>query len=443
MNKSPMFTPIRKYFLAISGVILLVASLLPMETSRALTQGSVFFHDIEEHDLSEKLDNAELLAEPVKPSADHPAHETFERRVQSGDTLSSIFQASGASVKDLYRIMEADAEYLSLETLTPGTKLSLTFDHEGDFSALTLHLDVARKVVYSKQSDGSFVHQTFEADTHWVSEVLRGSVKGSFYNSALRSGLTRSQVLLIDQLLGNQLNFRRDLRAGDAYAVIVDHEMLGEQTTGNTRLGAVSFTRGKKTYNAFRFDDGNYYDESGESVTPAFLRWPTDKPYRVSSVFNRNRLHPITGRRSPHNGVDLATPIGTSIFSTGDGIVRRVGNHRYAGKYIDIDHGGSHTTRYLHLQKILVRKGAHVERGQKVALSGNTGRSTGPHLHFELHINGRPVDPLTADIPTAAAIPETAAARFEENLREQMSVMAHAISRSEFVTAESQVMTIF
>ncbi|MED5466134.1 MAG: peptidoglycan DD-metalloendopeptidase family protein, partial [Pseudomonadota bacterium] len=134
---------------------------------------------------------------------------------------------------------------------------------------------------------------------------------------------------------------------------------------------------------------------------------------------------------------DLATPTGTPILSTGDGIVARIGNHPYAGKYIDIDHGGTHTTRYLHLHKILVRKGAAIERGQKIALSGNTGRSTGPHLHFEFHINGRPVDPLTANIPTAAAIPKADMASFKRKLGQQLAVMKRAGSRSDLMFAEA------
>lgn len=95
-----------------------------------------------------------------------------------------------------------------------------------------------------------------------------------------------------------------------------------------------------------------------------------------------------------------------------------------------------HATRYLHLQKTLVRKGEPIKRGQKIALSGNTGRSTGPHLHFEFHINGRPVDPLTADIPTAAAIPETEITSFKRKLREQRTVMKHAASRSELAMTQ-------
>lgn len=363
---------------------------------------------------------------------------TVEWKVQPGDTLSQIFQSNEAPLGDLQKILETDAEYLSLETLTPGTRLGLTFDRNNRFSSLTLYEDPARKVTYTRQEDGSFVHDKFEADTIWVSEVLRGSVHGSFYASGLKAGLTKAQILLIDQLMGSRLNFRKDLRAGDEFTVIVGHEISNHKTTGHTRIEAMAFTRGTKTHYAFRFEDGNYYDQDGESVTPAFLRWPTRRHYRVSSPFNPNRLHPVTGRRAPHNGVDLATPVGTPIRSTGDGIVRRIGNHPYAGKYVDIDHGGgSYTTRYLHLSKVLVRKGQPIKRGQKIALSGNTGRTTGPHLHFEFHIKGRPVNPMTAKIPTSATIPKTEIARFRHQYQEQLAIMKYAGSRSDLMLAKA------
>lgn len=441
MSRYPDFTLVHKLMLAVCSAVLLGASLAPFKASSALTDPPALQIEDGELRASGKRQAVETAIAGGNRKADRSADKTVEWQVQPGDTLTGIFRAYKAPVEDLQEILAEDAEYLSLETLTPGTRLGLTFDHEGRFYRLTLNLDPARKVAYTRQKDGSFVRQKFEDDTYWVSEVLRGEINGSFYKSALSSGLTRTQVFLIDRLLESRLDFRRDLRVGDHFTVILGREMTGKQITGNARIEAVSLVRSSGTHSAFRFDDGHYYDENGESVTPAFLRWPTQKTFRVSSAFNRNRLHPITGRRTPHNGVDLATPTGTPIVSTGDGTVRRIGNHPYAGKYIDIDHGGAHATRYLHLHKILVKKGAQVERGQKIALSGNTGRSTGPHLHFELHINGRPVDPLTADIPTAAAIPQTEIDRFREVLSERQAVMKHAASRSDILISQPAVDT--
>ncbi|MGM0952373.1 MAG: peptidoglycan DD-metalloendopeptidase family protein [Pseudomonadota bacterium] len=382
----------------------------------------------------------ELPQKPVTVSSPDSEREapditTHRHQVEPGDSLSSIFSKAGAPLSDLQKIMRADVEYLALETLRPGTTLELTFDKQGKFTGLALEIDPARTVSFTRTSEGTFEYHKAEADTHWVSEVLKGSIEGSFYASARRAGLSDAQIASVRQVLEHKLDFRRELRAGDKFAVIVGHEMSDDQSTGKSRIEAATIERNSQTHTAFRFDDGNYYDEDGRSVLPAFRRWPTPTSYRVSSHFNPNRSHPVTGRRSPHNGVDLATPPGTTIMSTGDGIVKRVGNHPYAGKYVDIDHGNAYKTRYLHLNRILVKKGDKVERGHKIALSGNTGRSTGPHLHFELHIEGRPVDPLEAEIPTAADVASKDVERFEELANHKLAIMGNAASRSDLMLA--------
>lgn len=373
-----------------------------------------------------------LQPDSVKPAQATPVvHHT----VQAGDSLSSIFSQAGASQADLNRIMKADVEYLALETLQPGTELKLTFNEQGQFRQLALDLDPARSITYTRVGEDTFEYQKTVQDTHWVSEVLKGSIHGSFYQSAMNAGLSRAQIASIQQLLEHQLNFRRELRAGDTFSVIIGHERTASDSTGNTRIEAVSLERRNRTHTAFLFEDGNYYDQNGKSVLPAFRRLPTANSFRVSSHFNPNRLHPVTGRTSPHNGVDLATPVGTPVMSTGDGVIERVGNHPYAGKYVDINHGNTYKTRYLHLSKIFVRKGQQVRRGEKIAHSGQTGRITGPHLHFELHANRRPVNPLKADIPTAADVPETALKRFEQVAQYKLAVMSDAASRSNLMLA--------
>jgi murein DD-endopeptidase len=328
----------------------------------------------------------------------------------------------------LHQVLEADVEYLSLETLQPGKRVTFKYDRHRALEALVLRIDAARTITFAIQDDGAFVARKEESETHWYSAITRGAIKGSFYASAVKSGLSDAEVAEVANLLKSKIDFRRDLRSGDTFTVITGREMTHDSPTGRQRIEAVSLLRGLKAYNAFLFDDGNYYNETGESVLLAFLRWPTEKRFRISSSFSSDRLNPITGRRSPHNGVDFATPVGTPIVSTGDGVVSRVGNHRFAGRYIDINHSGTFETRYLHLSKVLVKQGQRIKRGQKIALTGNSGRSTGPHLHFEFHVNGQPVDPLTADIPTAAKVPDVKLASFKAQVSKQLASMQSQIS---------------
>jgi murein DD-endopeptidase len=358
---------------------------------------------------------------PPEPPEPQPWQEKY--RIRSGDTLSDIFADKNIPKQVLYQLLQADNEYLALETLHPDTDLTFSFTASGELEKLSLHQDPARQVVFTRQEDGSFSYQLVEAETRWVSRVHQGTISHSFFLSGKQAGLSDRQVEEIAHVLKGKIDFRRDIREGDPFSVLITYERTREQETGHYRIEAVSFTRGRYTYNAFLYTDGNYYDEQGESVLPAFRRWPTPKRYRVSSPFNLSSLHPVTRRVAPHYGVDLATPTGTPVLSIGDGVVTRVGNHPYAGRYVNIRHQGSLSTRYLHLSRVLVKKGERVRRGQKIALSGNTGRTTGPHLHFELRVDGRPVNPLTARIPTAVRIPAKAKAEFDKLVQERLAYL--------------------
>jgi len=360
------------------------------------------------------------------PPTNEPETQGYE--IKNGDTLSDIFELKGIPASVLHQVLEADVEYLSLETLKPGKRVTFKYDRNRALKALTLRIDAARTITFARQDDGAFVAGKQQSETHWQSAAIGGAINGSFYASAVNSGLSEAEVAEVAHLLKSKIDFRRDLRSGDTFTVITGREMTHDTPTGRQRIEAVSLLRGPKAYNAFLFDDGNYYNETGESVLLAFWRWPTEKRFRISSPFSPDRLHPITGRRSPHNGVDLAAPVGTPIVSTGDGVVSRVGNHRFAGRYIDINHSGTFETRYLHLSKVLVKRGQRIKRGQKIALTGNSGRSTGPHLHFEFHVDGQPVNPLTADIPTAAKVPDIELASFKAQVSTQLASMQSRIS---------------
>lgn len=436
MTKSRIFTPAHKAIMASASALIVITSIWSTQGSAGSDPKPVNVASTTESARSQKT-GAKLVAESIQPVSTGPTSETssVHHEVKPGDTLSSIFKKAGAQQSDLHRIMKADVEYLALETLKPGTELKLSFNEDGDFKQLALDLDPARSITYTRVDEDTFEHQQTEEETRWVSEVLKGSVQGSFYRSAVKAGLSDGQIAQVQQLLEHQLNFNRELRAGDTFSVLFGHETTDTESTGNTRIEGVFLERRNRTHTAFLFDDGNYYDQDGKSVLPAFRRLPTANSYRVSSNFNPKRRHPVTGRTSPHNGVDLATPTGTPIMSTGDGVVERVGNHRYAGKYVDINHGNAYKTRYLHLDKIFVRRGQQVGRGDKIAHSGNTGRSTGPHLHFELHMNNKPVDPLNADIPTASDVPRTAIEEFKEAAEYKLAVMTDAGSRSNLMLA--------
>lgn len=356
-----------------------------------------------------ELQTEALVVEPL------PVQYTIEQ----GDTLSTIFNQFRISNSTMRAILASDEELLALDVLKPGQQLVFQFSAD-DFSqtleSMTLIKSPAHKVAYQRVDDKHFSFEEFILDTEWLESVYAGQIEGSFYVSAKRAGLNDDEIVRATHIFQEQINFARDIRAGDRFEVVVGREMVGDTATGSTRIEGVRLHSRGKTISAFLHEDGHFYNHKGESLTPAFLRYPTARQYRISSPFNPRRLHPITGRVSPHNGVDFATPIGTPVLSTGDGIVTRVRNHPFAGIYVEIEHSTTFKTRYLHLNRALVKPGQRVTRGQRIALSGNTGRSTGPHLHFELHVNNRPVNPLKADIPMVSAIDKKALPAFNDRV---------------------------
>lgn len=326
--------------------------------------------------------------------------------VKVGDTLSGIFAQLGVPYSTLLQVLSVDLDHLQLDMIQPGEELELVVDDMGQLSQLIYHLSLVEKAIYTRGNDGSFSYEFQEISGQWRETLFSGKINGSFSISAHRVGLTSGQVANITRVMKDKIDFARTLRVGDRFDILVKQQYLGEHSTGNSEIKAISFKLAKGEVGAFLAEDGRFYDREGNSLERAFNRYPVDKAYRrITSGFNPKRKHPVTGRIAPHNGTDFATPIGAPVYSTGDGKVIAVRKHPYAGNYLVIEHNSVYKTRYLHLNKVLVKKGQLVKRGRKVALSGNTGRSTGPHLHFEVLVRNRPVDAMKADLPIAKSLP--------------------------------------
>ncbi len=223
--------------------------------------------------------------------------------------------------------------------------------------------------------------------------VLVNIAKGeSFSTAANKAGITYAEINKILQMFKGKIQFSRNIRAGDSMRV------LFTESKGKGRICAVEFTlsRGGKVSSFLNTADGKYYDERGlkASRSSGFARFPFHSRVRVTSQFNPSRRHPVTGRVRPHNGVDFGMPVGSLISAPSDGIVDKAGFSRTAGYFIVLRHSSTVSTVYMHLSKLSVRPGQRVKQGAVIARSGNTGISTGPHLHYEVRIGGRAVNPL-------------------------------------------------
>ena len=318
---------------------------------------------------------------------------THDYVVSSGDTLSSVLNQYGIDMGDINQLVRADKD---LRNLQIGQQLSWTLTDDGQLQRLTWEASRRETRTYDRSGD-TFKPSSEVQKGEWKDTVLAGTVSGSFVNSAKQAGLSSGEISAVIKALQWQMDFRK-LRNGDKFSVLMSREMLDGKSE-QSQLSGVRLQSGGKDCYAIRAEDGKFYDRTGAGLAQGFMRFPTVKQYRVSSNFNPRRLNPVTGRIAPHKGVDFALPVGTPVLAVGDGEVIVSKRSGGAGNYVAIRHGRQYMTRYMHMKKLLVKPGDKVKRGERIGLSGSTGRSTGPHLHFEIWINNQAVNPLTAKLP--------------------------------------------
>ena len=225
--------------------------------------------------------------------------------------------------------------------------------------------------------------------------------KGDTLKTAgVRAGLSGSEIKSIVSMFKGRFSMT-NLQAGDEIRILFSGNRQGD------RINAVSIqSRKQGRVNAFRLSSNNkYYDEKifQNKSSGKFSRYPIAGQIRITSQFNPHRRHPVTGKVRPHNGTDFGVPVGTPVYAPADGVVERCTYQSAAGYYIVIKHQGAYSTVYMHLSKILVKPGQTVKANQRIALSGNTGRSTGPHLHYELRINNVPVNAMKVTLPSGGS----------------------------------------
>lgn len=389
--------------------------------------------------LSDELAFDEQLAEP--DPADLPPVWLAEE-IQRGDTLSSIFSDLNIPYSVTMAIANNETVGNSLTNLIPGNKLYFCFDDHNNLTGFVkqingdeqwrferkdgpnLDFTVTREPVgtnvYLAGPDGTIKPLLDEDNLPAykqrgrlvVAEIGAGE---SFSVAAHDAGLTYNEIRQITDLFSGRVLFTKQIQPGDSVRVLFSEDK------GNGKINAIELKLRKVgTLTAFRnLTDDRFYDENGYNTsTKTFRRFPIDGKVIISSHFNPNRKHPVTGKVRPHNGTDFAVRVGTPIVSPADGIVEIAKYSRSAGYYIVMRHHNSYSTVYMHLSKLLVKPGQRVKIGQVIARSGNTGISTGPHLHYELRRNGRAVNAMRVTLPANedVAVAKKNRARFDANV---------------------------
>ncbi|WP_118794330.1 murein DD-endopeptidase MepM [Haemophilus influenzae] len=320
----------------------------------------------------------------------------FSYTVTEGDRLKDVLVLSGLDDSSVQPLIALDPE---LAHLKAGQQFYWILNKNDNLEYLNWLVSEKEERIYERLEDGKFKRQVIEKKSIWRKEVLKGEIQNSLNSSLREQGLDTRQISQLSNALQWQVSLRK-LKKGTQFAILVSREYLGDKLTGQGNVEALRISSGGKNYYAVQAANGRYYNQQGETLGKGFARYPLQRQARVSSPFNPNRRHPVTGRVRPHKGVDFSVSQGTPVIAPADGTVEKVAYQAGgAGRYVMLRHGREYQTVYMHLSKSLVKAGQTVKKGERIALSGNTGISTGPHLHYEFHINGRAVNPLTVKLP--------------------------------------------
>lgn len=354
------------------------------DLSIALAQGDIEF--------GEKREEKTRIGEKEKPrKARH-----YSYTVTRGDKLRDVLEQSGIAANFAKAL---ERKFPQLANLQTGQQFQWGLDADGDLEYMNWLVSEKEEQRFTRKAKNQFSMRKIEKQGVWKQDVVKGTISSSFVASMKSAGLSARQIQQLASGLQWQIATNK-LKKGDKFAILVKREYINGKVTDLGNVEAIHVRSGNKSYYAIQADNGRYYNRHGETLGKGFARYPLQFTPRVSSSYNPNRRHPISGRVRPHKGVDFALPIGTPIIAPADGIVEHVGYQaRGAGRYIKVRHGGQYATIYMHLSRPLVKIGQQVRKGERIALSGNTGGSTGPHLHYEFHINGNPVNPMTVKLP--------------------------------------------
>jgi murein DD-endopeptidase MepM/ murein hydrolase activator NlpD len=275
-------------------------------------------------------------------------------------------------------------------------------------SRLEARRDSGAGAIVTRQLDGRYAATAASADLVTQVKVVRGQMDtNSFYSSAVAAGVKDDLIPPFAQAFAFDFDFQREIKPGDVFEAVIEQQVdPSGAAVGNAKLLFASLETQAKSRALYWYvtpgKSGGWFDSNGRSVIRALMRTPVDGA-RISSPFGI-RLHPVLGFMKMHNGTDFAAPVGTAIYAAGDGVVEFSGPKGPNGNFTKILHPNGWETLYLHQSLILpnVVAGAHVSQSQKIGEVGATGVDsaghstvTGPHLHYEVHINNTPVDPMS------------------------------------------------
>lgn len=360
-------------------------------------------------ELTTAAPDQQIAAAPQEPQEIHT-----QIAINDGETLMQVLTDAGADRVDAYHAIAAMKPLYSPTKMRVGQQISLTFltnpTSQDDAPAklltgISLQPDIDRAIEVNRAEDGSYRTQEFQKELKTGFARAKGTINSSLFLDAEQAGIPAPIIIEMIRMFSYSIDFQREIRPGDAFEVFFDRKYDEDGIpVKEGQIAYANLTVDGKSHRLWRFKtaDGHwdYYDENGNSMKKFLMKTPVDGA-RISSGFGA-RKHPILGFTKFHAGVDFAAPKGTPIYAAGDGVVKIAGWVNGYGNFVELGHANKYETAYGHMNGFAkeIRPGVRVRQGQVIGYVGTTGRSTGPHLHYEIHIAGKKVNPLGVKMAT-------------------------------------------
>jgi len=363
----------------------------------------------------------------MAPKSDRAvAYHVVAGRLERNSTVAEALDAAGLTPEQTHDIVHALHGVFDFRYARPGQGFRVKTTPDGQVAFFDYEASPTES--YCVRRDGDhLVGYERKIPIRTVVDTVKGRLDSSLYQAMDAAGETPTLAAMLAEVLAWDIDFYRDPRPGDTFEIVVEKHFSKGRFLGYGDILAARYQGAVGTYEVFRYVRPNgavaYYDQNGKSAQKALLKAPL-KFVRITSPYGM-RMHPILGYTKMHRGVDYGAPIGTPVMATGEGTVIWAGRKGPNGNMVGLRHANGYTTFYCHLSRILVRRGQRVHQKQIIGRVGETGRATGPHLHYAVKLFGHFLNPLKLKLPPRHPLAKKLMPDFTAHIAPLVAVLDH------------------
>ncbi len=349
-----------------------------------------------------------------------PKFKKIRHQISEGETLDNILNQYQINQKEILNLKKKLSEKINLNKLNTNQKIYLTIDQaDNKIKSFIFQISNKEKIYLSRNEKNEFSQEIILTKLDKKIVYQENIILQSLYKSAINKKIPTNTIIDFARIYGFQVDFQRDIRKEDRFQIM--YEVFIDSNGKILETGNILFANlilSGENNSLYYFDkEGStgHYDKNGKSIQKFLMKTPINGA-RLSSPFGM-RKHPIDGFNKMHRGTDFAAPTGTPIMASGSGIIKKAGWCGGGGNCVVIKHNSTYQTVYAHMSKFAkgIKKGIRVKQGQTIGYVGSTGKSTGPHLHYEVIVNGKKVNSQKLKLPSGKILKGEERKKFETN----------------------------